>query len=189
VVTFLPSLLPASPTVAQSTPYNDSFIPHHGDIPTLGKNVAVAGRSKNVGMPIAVLQHTDVTREHSGGNATVTISHQYTPKEQLKKHTVLADIVVSAAGIPNLITADTNKEGAALINVEIKRVRDPIMAKAKLVGDYITPVCGGVGPMTVTMLMNNTIIAAKKVLSLEEWEVLKPKECGVVTNYLQCLLS
>ncbi|XP_027478695.1 bifunctional methylenetetrahydrofolate dehydrogenase/cyclohydrolase, mitochondrial isoform X2 [Zalophus californianus] len=127
------------------------------------------------------------------GDATVTISHRYTPKEQLKKHTVLADIVVSAAGIPNLITADMIKEGAAVIDVGINRVQDPITAKPKLVGDvdfegvkkkagYITPVPGGVGPMTVAMLMKNTIIAAKKVLRLEEQEVLKPKERGVATN-------
>uniref|UniRef100_A0A452RN87 Tetrahydrofolate dehydrogenase/cyclohydrolase NAD(P)-binding domain-containing protein n=1 Tax=Ursus americanus TaxID=9643 RepID=A0A452RN87_URSAM len=127
------------------------------------------------------------------GDATVTISHRYTPKEQLKKHTVLADIVISAAGIPNLITADMIKEGAAVIDVGINRVQDPITAKPKLVGDvdfegvrkkagYITPVPGGVGPMTVAMLMKNTIIAAKKVLRLEEREALKPKERGVATN-------
>uniref|UniRef100_A0A8C0P525 Tetrahydrofolate dehydrogenase/cyclohydrolase NAD(P)-binding domain-containing protein n=3 Tax=Canis lupus TaxID=9612 RepID=A0A8C0P525_CANLF len=127
------------------------------------------------------------------GDATVTISHRYTPKEQLKKHTVLADIVISAAGIPNLITADMIKEGAAVIDVGINRVQDPITAKPKLVGDvdfegvrkkagYITPVPGGVGPMTVAMLMKNTIIAAKKVLRLEEREVVKPKERGVASN-------
>uniref|UniRef100_A0A5F9DFV2 Tetrahydrofolate dehydrogenase/cyclohydrolase NAD(P)-binding domain-containing protein n=1 Tax=Oryctolagus cuniculus TaxID=9986 RepID=A0A5F9DFV2_RABIT len=127
------------------------------------------------------------------GDATVTISHRYTPKEQLKKHTILADIVVSAAGIPNLITADMIKEGAAVIDVGINRVQDPVTAKPKLVGDvdfegvkkkasYITPVPGGVGPMTVAMLMKNTIIAAKKVLRSAEQEVLKSKERGVATN-------
>uniref|UniRef100_A0A8C5XQA5 Tetrahydrofolate dehydrogenase/cyclohydrolase NAD(P)-binding domain-containing protein n=1 Tax=Microcebus murinus TaxID=30608 RepID=A0A8C5XQA5_MICMU len=127
------------------------------------------------------------------GDATVTICHRYTPKEQLKKHTILADIVVSAAGIPNLITADMIKEGATVIDVGINRVQDPITAKPRLVGDvdfegvrkkagYITPVPGGVGPMTVAMLMKNTIIAAKKLLRLEEREVLKSKELGVATN-------
>uniref|UniRef100_A0A452DI11 methenyltetrahydrofolate cyclohydrolase n=1 Tax=Bos taurus TaxID=9913 RepID=A0A452DI11_BOVIN len=127
------------------------------------------------------------------GDATVTISHRYTPKEELKKHTALADIVISAAGIPNLITADMIKEGAAVIDVGINRIQDPITAKPKLVGDvdfegvkkkagYITPVPGGVGPMTVAMLMKNTIIAAKKVLRLEEQEVLKSKELGVASN-------
>uniref|UniRef100_A0A2I3GRU3 Tetrahydrofolate dehydrogenase/cyclohydrolase NAD(P)-binding domain-containing protein n=1 Tax=Nomascus leucogenys TaxID=61853 RepID=A0A2I3GRU3_NOMLE len=128
---------------------------------------------------------------HEGprGDATVTISHGYTPKEQLKKHTILADIVISAAGIPNLITADMIKEGAAIVNVGINRVQDPVT----LVGDvdfegvrqkagYITPVPGGVGPITAVMLMKNTIITAKKVLRHEEREVLKSKELGVATN-------
>ncbi|MBZ3890273.1 Bifunctional methylenetetrahydrofolate dehydrogenase/cyclohydrolase, mitochondrial [Sciurus carolinensis] len=100
-----------------------------------GKNVVVAGRSKNVGMPIAMLLHTDGAHERPGGDATVTISHRYTPKEQLKKHTILADIVISAAGIPNLITADMIKEGAAVIDVGINRIQDPVTAKPKLVGD------------------------------------------------------
>uniref|UniRef100_G1SP76 Methenyltetrahydrofolate cyclohydrolase n=1 Tax=Oryctolagus cuniculus TaxID=9986 RepID=G1SP76_RABIT len=117
-------------------------------IPTLGKSVVVAGRSKNVGMPIAMLLHTDGAHERPGGDATVTISH---------------------------------------------RVQDPVTAKPKLVGDvdfegvkkkasYITPVPGGVGPMTVAMLMKNIIIAAKKVLRSAEQEVLKSKERGVATN-------
>ncbi|XP_055096988.2 bifunctional methylenetetrahydrofolate dehydrogenase/cyclohydrolase, mitochondrial [Symphalangus syndactylus] len=180
------SMLPA-------TPWGVWEIIKRTGIPTLGKNVVVAGRSKNVGMPIAMLLHTDGAHERPGGDATVTISHRYTPKEQLKKHTILADIVISAAGIPNLITADMIKEGAAVIDVGINRVHNPVTAKPKLVGDvdfegvrqkagYITPVPGGVGPMTVAMLMKNTIIAAKKVLRLEEREVLKSKELGVATN-------
>uniref|UniRef100_A0A2I2YTX9 Uncharacterized protein n=1 Tax=Gorilla gorilla gorilla TaxID=9595 RepID=A0A2I2YTX9_GORGO len=139
-------------------------------IPTLGKNVVVAGRSKNVEMPVAMLLRTDGTHEGPRGDATVTISHGYTPKEQLKKHTILADIVISAAGIPNLITADMIKEGAAIINVGINRVQDPVT----LVGDVdfegvrqkagcITPVPGGVGPKTVVMLMKNTIITSKEL--------------------------
>uniref|UniRef100_A0A9L0IB18 Methenyltetrahydrofolate cyclohydrolase n=2 Tax=Equus asinus TaxID=9793 RepID=A0A9L0IB18_EQUAS len=180
------SMLPA-------TPWGVWEIIKRTGIPTLGKNVVVAGRSKNVGMPIAMLLHTDGAHERPGGDATVTISHRYTPKEQLKKHTILADIVVSAAGIPNLITADMIKEGATVIDVGINRIQDPITAKPKLVGDvdfeevrkkagYITPVPGGVGPMTVAMLMKNTVIAAKKVLRPEEREVLKSKELGVATN-------
>uniref|UniRef100_A0A8C9AAQ3 Tetrahydrofolate dehydrogenase/cyclohydrolase NAD(P)-binding domain-containing protein n=1 Tax=Prolemur simus TaxID=1328070 RepID=A0A8C9AAQ3_PROSS len=116
-------------------------------------------------------------------DATVTICHRYTPKEQLKKHTILADIVVYAAGIPNLI-----KEGATVIDVGIHRVQDPITAKPKLFGDvdfegvrkkagYITPVPGGVGPMIVAMLIRIPLL-----LSLEEQEVLKSKELGVATN-------
>uniref|UniRef100_A0A8C4LP42 Methenyltetrahydrofolate cyclohydrolase n=1 Tax=Equus asinus TaxID=9793 RepID=A0A8C4LP42_EQUAS len=138
------SMLPA-------TPWGVWEIIKRTGIPTLGKNVVVAGRSKNVGMPIAMLLHTDGAHERPGGDATVTISHRYTPKEQLKKHTILADIVVSAAEV-------RKKAG------------------------YITPVPGGVGPMTVAMLMKNTVIAAKKVLRPEEREVLKSKELGVATN-------
>lgn len=166
------SMLPA-------TPWGVWEIIKRTGIPTLGKNVVVAGRSKNVGMPIAMLLHTDGRHERPGGDATVTISHRYTPKEQLKMHTKIADIVVAAAGIPNLITADMIKEGAAVIDVGINRVHDPITGKARLVGDvdfegvrkkasYITPVPGGVGPMTVAMLMKNTIIAAKKLLKTTE---------------------
>ncbi|NXA12470.1 MTDC protein, partial [Sapayoa aenigma] len=170
------SMLPA-------TPWGVWEIIQRTGIPTLGKNVVVAGRSKNVGMPIAMLLHTDGRHERPGGDATVTISHRYTPKEQLKQHMIRADIVVAAAGIPNLITADMIKEGAAVIDVGITRVQDPVTAKPRLVGDvdfegvrkkasYITPVPGGVGPMTVAMLMKNTIIAAKKLLKPKELEAL-----------------
>ncbi|XP_053438690.1 bifunctional methylenetetrahydrofolate dehydrogenase/cyclohydrolase 2, mitochondrial isoform X2 [Nycticebus coucang] len=142
-------------------------------IETFGKNVVVAGRSKNVGMPIAMLLHTDGGHERPGGDATVTITHRYTPKEQLKIHTQLADIIIVAAGIPKLITSDMVKEGAAVIDVGINYVHDPVTGKTKLVGDvdfeavkkkagFITPVPGGVGPMTVAMLLKNTLLAAKK---------------------------
>ncbi|XP_060043845.1 bifunctional methylenetetrahydrofolate dehydrogenase/cyclohydrolase 2, mitochondrial isoform X1 [Erinaceus europaeus] len=165
-------------------------------IETFGKNVVVAGRSKNVGMPIAMLLHTDGEHERPGGDATVTIAHRYTPKEQLKSHTQLADIIIVAAGIPKLITSDMVKEGAAVIDVGINYVPDPLTGKTKLVGDvdfealqyvyeheilrkikatlfppsavkkkasFITPVPGGVGPMTVVMLLKNTLLAAKKL--------------------------
>ncbi|XP_039243158.1 probable bifunctional methylenetetrahydrofolate dehydrogenase/cyclohydrolase 2 isoform X1 [Pipra filicauda] len=104
-------------------------------IPTFGKNVVVAGRSKNVGMPISMLLHTDGEHERPGGDATVTITHRYTPKEQLKIHTQLADIVIVAAGVPKLITTDMVKEGAAVIDVGINHIHDPLTGKTKLVGD------------------------------------------------------
>ncbi|MBN3305305.1 MTD2L cyclohydrolase, partial [Amia calva] len=146
-------------------------------IDTVGKNVVVAGRSKNVGMPISMLMHTDGRHERPGGDATVTIAHRFTPKEQLKVHTCLADIIIAAAGVPNLITADMIKEGAAVIDVGINRIQDPTTGKTRLVGDvdfeevkkkagFITPVPGGVGPMTVAMLMKNTVTAAKNILTL-----------------------
>ncbi|XP_053832319.1 bifunctional methylenetetrahydrofolate dehydrogenase/cyclohydrolase 2, mitochondrial-like isoform X1 [Vidua macroura] len=144
-------------------------------IQTFGKNVLVAGRSKNVGMPISMLLHTDGEHERPGGDATVTITHRYTPKEQLKIHTQLADIVIVAAGIPKLITTDMVKEGAAVIDVGINHIHDPLTGKTKLVGDvdfeevkkkaaFITPVPGGVGPMTVAMLLKNTLLVAKKLI-------------------------
>ncbi|XP_055650954.1 bifunctional methylenetetrahydrofolate dehydrogenase/cyclohydrolase 2, mitochondrial isoform X1 [Falco peregrinus] len=144
-------------------------------IQTLGKNVVVAGRSKHVGMPISMLLHTDGEHERPGGDATVTITHRHTPKEQLKIHTQLADIVIVAAGIPKLITTDMVKEGAAVIDVGINHIHDPLTGKTKLVGDvdfeevkkkagFITPVPGGVGPMTVAMLLKNTLIVAKKLI-------------------------
>ncbi|XP_047236390.1 bifunctional methylenetetrahydrofolate dehydrogenase/cyclohydrolase, mitochondrial [Girardinichthys multiradiatus] len=162
-------------TMLPATPWGVWEIIKRTGIPTFGKNVVVAGRSKNVGMPIAMLLHTDGGHERPGGDATVTISHRYTPKEQLCQHTKIADIVVAAAGIPNLITADMIKEGAAVIDVGINRVQDPITGKSRLVGDvdfeavkkkagFITPVPGGVGPMTVAMLLKNTVKAAKSVL-------------------------
>ncbi|XP_027625540.1 probable bifunctional methylenetetrahydrofolate dehydrogenase/cyclohydrolase 2 isoform X2 [Tupaia chinensis] len=104
-------------------------------IETFGKNVLVAGRSKNVGMPIAMLLHTDGEHERPGGDATVTIAHRYTPKEQLKIHTQLADVIIVAAGIPKLITSDMVKEGAAVIDVGINYIHDPVTGKTKLVGD------------------------------------------------------
>ncbi|XP_040412977.1 probable bifunctional methylenetetrahydrofolate dehydrogenase/cyclohydrolase 2 isoform X4 [Cygnus olor] len=104
-------------------------------IQTFGKNVVVAGRSKNVGMPISMLLHSDGEHERPGGDATVTITHRYTPKEQLKIHTQLADIVIVAAGIPKLITTDMVKEGAAVIDVGINHIHDPLTGKTKLVGD------------------------------------------------------
>ncbi|CAO2639383.1 Bifunctional methylenetetrahydrofolate dehydrogenase/cyclohydrolase 2, mitochondrial [Lemmus lemmus] len=129
-------------------------------IETFGRNVVVAGRSKNVGMPIAMLLHT--------GDATVTIAHRYTPREQLKAHTQLADIIIVAAGIPRLITAEMVREGAAVIDVGINYVQDPSTGKTKLVAvkekaSFITPVPGGVGPMTVAMLLRNTLLAAKSI--------------------------
>ncbi|OXB84136.1 UNVERIFIED_CONTAM: hypothetical protein H355_012254 [Colinus virginianus] len=144
-------------------------------IQTFGKNIVVAGRSKNVGMPISMLLHSDGEHERPGGDATVTIAHRHTPKEQLKIHTQLADIVIVAAGIPKLITTDMVKEGAAVIDVGINHIHDPLTGKTKLVGDvdfeevkkkagFITPVPGGVGPMTVAMLLKNTLIVAKKLI-------------------------
>uniref|UniRef100_A0A3B3CXC6 methenyltetrahydrofolate cyclohydrolase n=1 Tax=Oryzias melastigma TaxID=30732 RepID=A0A3B3CXC6_ORYME len=122
-------------TMLPATPWGVWEIIQRTGIPTFGKNVLVAGRSKNVGMPIAMLLHTDGHHERPGGDATVTITHRYTPKEQLRQHAQIADIIVAAAGVPNLITADMIKEGAAVIDVGINRVKDPVTGKDRLVGD------------------------------------------------------
>ncbi|TMS04003.1 Bifunctional methylenetetrahydrofolate dehydrogenase/cyclohydrolase, mitochondrial [Larimichthys crocea] len=109
------------------------------------------------------------------GDATVTIAHRCTPKEQLRELTSLADIIIAAAGVPGLITADMVKEGAAVIDVGINRIQDLKTGKLRLIGDvdfegvkakagFITPVPGGVGPMTVAMLMKNTVTAARNAL-------------------------
>uniref|UniRef100_A0A673H4P0 methenyltetrahydrofolate cyclohydrolase n=1 Tax=Sinocyclocheilus rhinocerous TaxID=307959 RepID=A0A673H4P0_9TELE len=141
-------------------------------IETVGKNVLVVGRSKNVGMPIAMLLHSDRNHERPGGDATVIMAHRCTPLPRLKELASLADIVIAAAGVPHLITADMVKEGAAVIDVGINRMQDPVTGKLRLVGDvdfeavkvkagFITPVPGGVGPMTIAMVMKNTVTAAK----------------------------
>ncbi|KAK7043282.1 Bifunctional methylenetetrahydrofolate dehydrogenase/cyclohydrolase, mitochondrial, partial [Halocaridina rubra] len=108
-----------------------------------------------------------------GMDATTVICHRYTPPEQLRVFTASADIIVTAAGLPGLITGDMIKPGCAIVDVGINRIKDPVTGKAKLIGDchfescvekaaYITPVPGGVGPMTVAMLMRNTVMAARR---------------------------
>ncbi|XP_064072993.1 bifunctional methylenetetrahydrofolate dehydrogenase/cyclohydrolase, mitochondrial isoform X1 [Vanessa tameamea] len=142
-------------------------------IETFGRNAVVVGRSKNVGMPIAMMLHSDGNHDSGlGMDATVTICHRYTPAEQLELHCRNADIIVTATGIPKLIKANMVKPGATIIDVGITRVQSE-QGKTKLVGDVdydevskiagaVTPVPGGVGPMTVAMLMQNTFQAAQK---------------------------
>jgi len=121
-----------------------------------------------VGSPMAIM----LSRENSSGKATTTICHKYT--KDITRHTIDADILIVAAGQPGLIKAEMVKEGVVIIDVGINRVADETTEKGyKLVGDcdfeglrekasWITPVPGGVGPMTVAMLMKNTLLAAKK---------------------------
>lgn len=104
-------------------------------IKTFGKNAVVCGRSKNVGMPMAMLLHADGIGETQAGDATTTICHRHTPADQLVHFTKLADILVVATGIPHLITADMIKEGACVIDIGITRIKDPVTGKSKLVGD------------------------------------------------------
>ncbi|OWF56518.1 bifunctional methylenetetrahydrofolate dehydrogenase/cyclohydrolase, mitochondrial-like [Mizuhopecten yessoensis] len=161
-----------------ATPAGVMEILRRSGIETFGKNAVVCGRSKNVGMPLAMLLHADGVYETKAGDATTTICHRYTPPEQLKLFTKTADILVVAVGIPGLITADMVKEGVAVIDIGINRVKDEKTGKMKLVGDvdfegvskvagHITPVPGGVGPITVAMLMKNTLTAYKKEITFE----------------------
>ncbi|XP_045450399.1 bifunctional methylenetetrahydrofolate dehydrogenase/cyclohydrolase, mitochondrial [Melitaea cinxia] len=146
-------------------------------IETFGRNAVVVGRSKNVGMPIAMMLHSDGNHDSGlGMDATVTICHRFTPPEQLEVHCRNADIIVTATGVPKLIKANMIKPGATVIDVGITRITDE-QGKTKLVGDVdydevvkvagaVTPVPGGVGPMTVAMLMQNTFQAAQKLRNL-----------------------
>lgn len=128
------------------------------DVPLVGKRAVVLGRSILVGKPIGLML--------LAANATVTFAHSKT--ENLSELTRSADILVAAVGIPNLIGSEMVQPGATVIDVGINRVTDPTTDKSRLVGDVdfaavepiagaITPVPGGIGPMTVTMLLENTI--------------------------------
>ena len=133
-----------------------------------GKECVVVGRSNIVGKPVAVL----LSRKGKGANATVTLCHTGTP--DISAHTKTADIVVVAAGRPNTLTGDMLKPGAVVIDVGVNRVPDPTKPKGyRLCGDAdfascaevasaITPVPGGVGPMTITMLLWNTLVSARR---------------------------
>lgn len=135
-------------------------------VETNGAEVVVLGRSNIVGKPIANI----LLQKQKGANATVTICH--TASRDIAFHTRRADILIVAAGKPNAVTADMVKEGAVVIDVGVNRIGMTPEGKAKLCGDVdfekvkekagaITPVPGGVGPMTITMLMMNTVKAAK----------------------------
>ena len=156
----LPAFIPATPAgiIELLKRYN---------IETVGKNCVVIGRSHIVGLPVSIL----MSRNASPGNSTVTILHSRSKNidEICKK----ADILIVALGIANFVTTDMVKEGACIVDVGITRVpSDKTKSGWKLLGDvdfkgvstkadYITPVPGGVGPMTIAMLLKNTLIASK----------------------------
>ena len=148
------------------TPYGIQQMLIKSDIPTDGAEVVVVGRSNIVGKPISMM----LVQKAKGANATVTMCH--TATKDLASHTRRADILIVAAGRPKAITADMVKEGAVVIDVGVNRIGMTPEGKAKLCGDVdfeaikekasaITPVPGGVGPMTITMLMLNTLRAAQ----------------------------
>ncbi|MDZ7317260.1 MAG: bifunctional methylenetetrahydrofolate dehydrogenase/methenyltetrahydrofolate cyclohydrolase FolD [candidate division KSB1 bacterium] len=144
------------------------------DFNPAGKHVVVVGRSAIVGMPFAVL----MMQKKPWANATVTVCH--TGSGDLSRYTRQADILAVAAGRPNTVTGDMIKPGAVVLDVGVNRVEDPSNPKGyKLVGDVdfasavetagaITPVPGGVGPMTIAMLLKNTVISCKKFCKLHK---------------------
>jgi len=150
------------------TPHGILQLLKRSNVPTEGAEVVIVGRSNIVGKPVAnmLIQKKDM------GNATVTVCHTRT--KNLKEHCLRADIIIAAAGRPNTITADMIKDGAVVIDVGVNRVEDATKKKGyRLVGDVdfeavkekaslITPVPGGVGPMTITMLLYNTVGSAEK---------------------------
>ena len=146
-----------------ATPYGITKLLQHYDIETRGKHCVVIGRSNIVGKPISIMLGNDFTI----GNCTVTLLHIETPRELLMKQCQMADIIVVAVGIKKFITSDMVKQGAIVIDVGINRTDD-----GRLVGDvdfenvkdkcsWITPVPGGVGPMTIASLMLNTLKSYK----------------------------
>jgi len=154
-------LLRGDPRFVPATPLGCQVLLRRSGIATDGAHVVIIGRSQLVGRPLAVL----LSARGEGANATVTVCH--TGTRDLAAHTRMADIVVVAAGVPRTLTADMIRAGATVIDVGINRRDD-----GKLEGDVdfepvaevagaITPVPGGVGPLTVAMLLHNTLHAAR----------------------------
>lgn len=156
-----------TPRFIPATPAGIRELLIRSDFDTDGKHVAILGRSNIVGRPLANL----LSMKSNGGNATVSLCHSRT--NNLKDITQMADIIVAAIGIPNFVTKEMVKENAVVIDVGINRVESSLHKRGyRLVGDVefetvklkckaITPVPGGVGPMTIAMLLSNTLQAAK----------------------------
>ena len=156
------------PTFLPATPYGIMELLERYKIPTSGKQVVVIGRSHIVGRPMSIL----MSQKRPAGDATVTIAHSRTTN--LAELTLEADIVVAALGIPEFLTAEMVKPGAVIIDVGITRVPDETKKRGyRIAGDvhfesvaekasYITPVPGGVGPMTIAMLLKNTLLACER---------------------------
>ena len=163
------------PKFISCTPYGVLQMLKRSGISTSGKNAVVLGRSNLVGRPIATLLSS------KGWDATVTVCHSRT--SDMAEVTSQADILIAAIGIPEFVKANMVKPGAVVIDVGINRIDDPNKAKGtRLVGDvafeevaakssFITPVPGGVGPMTIAMLMVNTVNAARWQNGLTEMDL------------------
>ncbi len=162
-------LVAGKPHFIPCTPKGIMRILEHYQINLSGKNLVVVGRSNIVGRPISIL--TSLKKEYA--NATTTVCHSGTP--DIVDHTKRADIVILAIGSPNFLKGNHIKAGSVIIDVGINRVEDHSPKGYKIVGDgdettlmgkasAITPVPGGVGPMTIAMLIENTIEAAERLL-------------------------
>ncbi|MGZ3882516.1 MAG: bifunctional 5,10-methylenetetrahydrofolate dehydrogenase/5,10-methenyltetrahydrofolate cyclohydrolase [Flavisolibacter sp.] len=153
------------PSFISATPYGIMLLLEHYKVETKGKHAVVIGRSHIVGRPMSIL----LSGNADPGNCTVTICHSHT--KNIKEICLTADIIVAALGRPNFVTVDMVKEGAVVIDVGITRVPDSSKKSGyKIAGDvdfenvspkcsFITPVPGGVGPMTIAALMKNTFKA------------------------------
>ncbi|CAM1365079.1 Bifunctional protein FolD [Tenacibaculum litoreum] len=156
------------PTYISATPFGILELLNRYNIETSGKDVVVIGRSHIVGSPMSIL----LSQKRKVGNATVTLTHSRT--KNLKEVTKRADIIVAAIGIPEFLKGDMVKDDVVIIDVGITRVADPSKKRGfRLVGDvafnevaekasHITPVPGGVGPMTIAMLLKNTLLACER---------------------------
>ena len=154
------------PTFISATPFGIMELLKRYDVETSGKHTVVIGRSDIVGRPISIL----MSQKSNPGNSTVTLAHSRT--KNIEELTKQADIIISALGVPNFVKAEMVKDGAVIVDVGITRVADNSAKGYKIVGDvdyenvskkssYITPVPGGVGPMTIAMLLKNTLLAYK----------------------------
>jgi methylenetetrahydrofolate dehydrogenase (NADP+)/methenyltetrahydrofolate cyclohydrolase len=152
-------------TFIPATPFGILELLERYEVETKGKHTVVIGRSHIVGRPMSIL----MGRKGFPGNSTVTLTHSYT--KNIEEITVQADIIITALGVPNYLKAEMVKDGAVIIDVGITRVADETTEKGyKITGDvdfdnvskkasFITPVPGGVGPMTIAMLLKNTLLA------------------------------
>jgi len=157
----MPCFLPA-------TPFGILELLERYNVQTSGQHVVVIGRSHIVGRPMSIL----MSQKRAAGDATVTIAHSRT--KNLNELTLQADIIVAALGIPEFLTGDMVKDGVTIIDVGITRVEDSTKKRGyRIAGDvhfesvsekssFITPVPGGVGPMTIAMLMKNTLLACER---------------------------
>lgn len=154
-------------TFIPATPFGILELLERYGVETKGKHTVVIGRSHIVGRPMSIL----MGRKGFPGNSTVTLTHSYT--KNIAQITTQADIIITALGVPNYLKAEMVKDGAVVIDVGITRVADDSEKGYKITGDvdfdlvskktsFITPVPGGVGPMTIAMLLKNTLLAREQ---------------------------